>query len=66
LALIVVLAILEYSLFIMVEEWEDAAQEFNLDDDGLDFFRHRLGDYQQILPEAPMGNIPRFSVRPNG
>ncbi|NLI93034.1 MAG: hypothetical protein GX434_12840 [Peptococcaceae bacterium] len=60
LALIVVLAILEYSLFTMVEEWEEAAREFNLDDEGLDFFRHRLGDYQPVLPEAPMGNLLGF------
>ncbi len=60
LSFIVVMGVLENALKIMVEEWEQAAVEFDLDGEGLDFFHNSLGDYQPVLPEAPMGNVFGF------
>jgi len=57
---IVIMGVLENSLHIMVEDWDEATEEFNLDGEGLDFFRNRLSDFQHVLPEAPMGNVFGF------
>lgn len=59
---IVIMGVLESSLHIMVEEWDEATEEFKLDGEGLDFFRNRLNDFQHVLPEAPMGNVFGFAV----
>lgn len=65
-AFIVIMAVLEASLRVMINEWETAIEHYQLDGDGLDFFRNQLGDYLPVLPEAPTGNIFGFQYMESG
>ncbi|MDF2883033.1 MAG: hypothetical protein K0R54_3590 [Clostridiaceae bacterium] len=60
LEIIVVTAVLENNLKILIDEWDEAENAFQLSTEELTFFKNYLRDYSTIIPESPMGNYFGF------